>query len=48
LHRGELIPETQADIELALIEVLTKGDIAPSESTVRPFAKPIWEEFQIP
>ena len=48
LHRGELMPETQADVEFALIDVLTKGDIAPSESTVRPHAKPIWEEFQKP
>lgn len=48
LHRGELIPETQADIEFALISVLTNGDDSPGESTVRPHAKPIWEEYQKP
>ena len=48
LHRGELNPQTQADIEVALIDVLTKDDASPSESTVRPYAKPIWEQYQIP
>jgi hypothetical protein len=48
LHRGELIPQTQAEIETALILHLTKGDDAPGESTVRPFAKLIWDEFQKP
>lgn len=46
LFRSEIIPEVQADIEKALIDVLTVGDKSPSPSTVRPFAKPIWEEFQ--
>jgi hypothetical protein len=46
IYRGELKPETQADIECVLIEHLTKGDAEPSESTVRPFAKLIWEEFK--
>jgi hypothetical protein len=48
LHRGELIPQTQAERETALILHLTKGDDAPGESTVRPFAKLIWDEFQKP
>ena len=48
LHRGELLPKTQADIEAALIVCLTKGEKGPSESTVRPFAKPIWDEFLKP
>ncbi|MCP5380663.1 MAG: hypothetical protein H6915_03015 [Novosphingobium sp.] len=48
LNRGELMPHTQADLELALINALTKGDTSPSESTVRPYAKLIWEEFQKP
>lgn len=48
LHRAELIPDTQADIERALIKLLAKGDKEPSESTVRPYAKVIWKEFQVP
>lgn len=48
LHRGELNPQVQADIEQALILQLTVGDDAPGESTVRPYAKPIWEEYQKP
>ena len=46
IHRGELRPEKQGDIETELIDLLTKGDKEPGESTVRPFAKPIWEELQ--
>lgn len=46
IFRGELLPESQADIERALQAHLTQGDEEPSESTVRPFAKPIWEEFK--
>ena len=48
IFRSELTPEVQADIEKALIDVLAVGDKSPSPSTVRPFAKPIWEEFQKP
>lgn len=48
LYRGDLLPQTQADIEIALISTLTKGEKSPNESTVRPYAKPIWEEFQKP
>lgn len=48
LHRGELIPSVQADVEKALISLLRQGDIAPDESTVRPFARQIWEEFGKP
>lgn len=48
LFRGDLKPETQADVEKALIGLLAKGDKEPSESTVRPYAKAIWEEFQKP
>lgn len=43
--RGELIPYNQADIEKAFQRYLAKGDNEPSESTVRPYAKPIWEEY---
>lgn len=46
IFRAELIPETQADIERALQAQLGHGDHEPSESTVRPFAKPMWEEFK--
>jgi hypothetical protein len=46
IFRGELIPESQADIERALQAQLARVDDEPSESTVRPFAKPIWEEFR--
>jgi hypothetical protein len=46
IFRGELIPESQADIERALQRQLAHGDDEPSESTVRPFAKPIWDEFK--
>lgn len=48
LYRGELMPERQADIELALIAELRNGDKEPSLSTVRPFAKPIFDEFSKP
>jgi hypothetical protein len=46
LNRGELFPDVQADVEKALIKYLVKGDREPSESTVRPYAKVIWDEFR--
>lgn len=45
IHRGELIPDNQAAVERAFQAFLAKGDKEPSESTVRPYARPIWEEF---
>jgi hypothetical protein len=45
IYRGELIPNNQADVEKAFIKALTKGDKEPSESTVRPYARRVWEEF---
>lgn len=45
IYRAELIPKNQAQIERALQACLAKGDDEPSESTVRPFAKQIWEEY---
>ncbi len=45
IYRGDLKPELQADIERALIDHLTLGDSAPSESTARPYAKLIWDEY---
>ena len=44
IHRGDLKPESQADVERALISHLTVEGKEPSESTVRPYAKKIWEE----
>lgn len=44
INRGDFKPECQADIEKALIDHLADGDYAPGESTVRPYAKLIWEE----
>ena len=46
IYRGELKPRNQADVERAFIDHLTEGDAIPSESTVRPYAKRIWEEAQ--
>lgn len=45
IYRGELIPRNQAEIEKALQVYLKRGDKEPSESTVRPYAQPIWDEF---
>jgi hypothetical protein len=44
INRGDFKPKCQADIEKALIEHLAEGDDAPGESTVRPYAKLIWDE----
>ena len=46
IHRGDLKPETQADIERALLEHMGGKEGGPSESTLRPYAKLIWEESQ--
>lgn len=45
LSRGELIPATQSDIEMAMIDVLKVGNVEPGESTVRPYAKMIFEDY---
>lgn len=45
IFRGELMPENQAAIEKAFQAYLAKGDKEPSESTVRPWAKRIWDEY---
>ena len=45
IYRGDLKPESQADIERALLVHLSRGDFSPSESTVRPYAKQIWDEY---
>ncbi|MFY7835207.1 MAG: hypothetical protein ACOVQ0_02840 [Novosphingobium sp.] len=50
LFRNEFLPlpENQADIEKALIDLLRVGDKEPGESTVRPYAKYIFDEFEKP
>ena len=45
IYRGDLNPAQQADVELAMHRWLKEGDREPSESTVRPYAKRIWDEF---
>lgn len=45
IHRGDFKPTSQAEIEKALIEHLAVGDSAPGESTVRPYAKLLWDEY---
>lgn len=44
--RGDLQPKNQAMVEKAFQRHLRKGDLEPSESTVRPYAKLIWDEYQ--
>jgi hypothetical protein len=46
LVRGDLQPKNQAQIEKAFQAHLAQGDKEPSESTVRPFAKKIWDEYK--
>lgn len=46
IHRGDVKPGHQADIEKAMQRWLSVGDKEPSESTVRPYAHSIWTEFQ--
>lgn len=46
LHRGDLQPQVQADVEKALIKLLGNADAEPSESTVRPFARTIFDDFK--
>lgn len=45
IYRGDLQPKNQAQVEKAMQRHLAKGDEEPSESTVRPFAKLIWDEY---
>jgi hypothetical protein len=48
IHRGQLKPTSQAHLEKKLIALLTVGDKEPSESSARPYAKRIWEEYSKP
>lgn len=45
IYRGDLKPQTQAQIETALQKLLSTRDREPSESTVRPYASRIWAEI---
>lgn len=45
IYRGDLKPLNQADVERALLVHLSDDRSAPSESTVRPYAKKIWDEY---
>lgn len=45
IYGNGLNPASQADVELAFIEQLRIGDREPGQSTVRPFAKALWEKF---
>ncbi|MEO7602478.1 MAG: hypothetical protein ABIS39_04335, partial [Sphingomicrobium sp.] len=44
IYRGDFQPTCQADIERALQTQLAIGDKKPSESSVRPLARIIWDE----
>lgn len=46
IYRGDLNPQTQAQIESQLQALLSRGDSEPSPSTVRPYAKKIWNEIK--
>ncbi len=46
IYRGELIPENQGAIEKAFQILLTRGNKEPSESTVCPYAQPIWRQIR--
>lgn len=46
IHRGQLIPELQKDIELAMVAHLSKGNPKLETTTVRPYARLIWAETQ--
>jgi hypothetical protein len=46
LYGNDLRANCQADIERALITLLSNGDSGPSESTVRPYAKGIWDNYK--
>ena len=44
IYRDGPSVNSQADVEKLLIEILRVGDKEPGESTVRPYARQIWEE----
>ncbi len=46
LYCGDLQPRTQADVEKAIAEHLSHSGIAPSESTIREHARPLWRAIQ--
>jgi hypothetical protein len=44
IYRGDFKPTNQAAIEREMQKWLARGDQEPSESTVRPYARRIWEQ----
>lgn len=45
IYRGDFDPGSQAEIEREMQRRLTKGEKEPAESTVRPYASRVWNEF---
>ncbi len=45
IYRGDFDPGSQAEIEREMQRRLTKGEKEPAESTVRPHASRVWNEF---
>jgi len=45
IFRGELIPQSQRDIEEAFVAILKGDDGKLESSNTRPYARPIWQEF---
>lgn len=45
IYRGDFEPKSQAEVERFMLEFFRKGEVEPSESTVRPHAKRIWVQF---
>ena len=43
LYSGDLKPKTQADIERAIADYLSKKEKNASESTIREHARPLWQ-----
>lgn len=46
IHRGDLTPKKQADIESALVDALSVDGAGPETSNVRKYARIIWTEYQ--
>jgi hypothetical protein len=45
VHRGELIPKTQADLERAMLAWAERREESVSESTVKPLARKMFAEM---
>lgn len=46
VHRGELIPKNQADVEKAMLAWISEQDESVSESTIRPLARKMFTEME--